>query len=312
LSADTYDIVIALGTRDRPQMLKKTLQSFQGLQLPDNSRVCLLVVDNNENRSAEAIFQQVASILSIDSIYVCEPERGIIAMRNRAVEEAINLQAQYMAFIDDDEEVFDQWLVIMFEALLQYHADVAVAGVNRVLPADTPQWVIKGRYFERPHFPTGTPRTAASTSNVLFKLKICKEWGLRFHPALRWCGSSDTFLFNQAYEKGAKIIWVKEGAIQEEIPESRANLSWILKRSFRHASAKVARMRLKYGYLKAFGMESLYGLSQLFWGMVELPGVLIWGKVGWVNALRKIYKFAGAFAGLAGYKYPEYKKTHGH
>jgi glycosyltransferase involved in cell wall biosynthesis len=305
-------LVIAIGTLNRPKMLEQALRSFQSLHVPHGLSTHLLLVDNDPGESARAVFTKVSHELPMASHYAAEPKKGIVYMRNRAIEEALAMEATHMAFIDDDEEVFPKWLEYMWQALHKYDAQVAVSGVQRKLPDNSPAWIVKGKYFERPHFATGTERNAASTSNVLFDLMICREWGLRFHPALNLCGSSDTFLFNQAHERGAKIIWVKEAVVSEEIPESRANLQWILKRSFRYASARTARMILKKGYGKALVSETFYGFSQLFWGIVELPGTFFLGKVGWVNALRKICKFGGSMAGLAGYKYPEYKKTHGH
>ncbi len=306
-------IVIGLGTYKRPQMLGDTLASFHHLRIPDGYKVELIIADNDEDESAHRIVMEHQEKIQFSAVYIVEPRRGIVYMRNRIMEEALKLEADLLAFMDDDEEVEPDWLVKMLEAKETYRADVVVGRVERILPQDTPKWIIKGKFFERPSIKTGTVRRAASTSNVVFDLPlIATRFGLRFHPALNLAGSSDTFLFTEATEKGARIVWVNENLVKEAIPVSRMTVDWLLKRAFRHTNCRTLRKRLKKPYLNVLFSESLYGIGHLIVGVVSLPVFIFQGKAGLVHSLRWIWKGAGSFSGLGGFVYKEYENVHGY
>ncbi|MFT6866820.1 MAG: succinoglycan biosynthesis protein ExoM [Cyclobacteriaceae bacterium] len=305
-------LIIGLGTFKRPKMLEETLKSFIDLSIPLNINVKLYVVDNDPENTAKTVVDLFAPKLSIETIYFTEERRGIVYMRNKIMEKALETGADLLAFIDDDEEVENNWLEVMMENKIKYQANVIVGRVERILPTDTPNWVIKGRFFERPNIKTGTVRIAASTSNVIFDLDlIANKMGLRFHPALNLSGSSDTFLFTEATKNGAKIIWVNDNLIKESIPTSRMTINWLLKRAFRHTNCRTLRKRIKNPYYKVLISESLYGLSHFILGIAFFPFYIFLGKAGIVHSLRFFWKGAGSFAGLSGYVYKEYETIHG-
>lgn len=294
-------------------MLGDTLASFHHLQIPEGYKVELVIADNDEEESAHRVVLEHQEKIQFSVVYLVEPRRGIVYMRNRIMDEALKLQADLLAFMDDDEEVEYNWLVKMLEAKETYRADVVVGRVERILPDHTPKWILRGRFFERPNITTGTVRKAASTSNVIFDLPlIANRFGLRFHPALNLAGSSDTFLFTEATEKGAKIVWVNENLVKESIPLSRMTVDWLLKRAFRHTNCRTLRTRLKKPYLSALLSESLYGLAHFLIGFLSLPVFIFQGKAGLVHSLRWIWKGAGSFSGLGGFVYKEYENVHGY
>lgn len=306
-------IVVGLGTLNRPKMLEDTLKSFLGLTVPEGYHLHLLVADNDPEKSAEEAVMNISSKLKFPCSYIVEERRGIVYMRNTIIDKAESLGADLLAFIDDDEEVEANWLEIMLENKAKFEANVVVGRVARILPADTPKWILKGKFFERPSIKTGTVRKAASTSNVIFDFDLlCKEMGLRFHPALNLAGSSDTFMFTEATEKGAKIIWVNDDLIKESIPKSRMTVKWLLERAFRHTNCRTLRARLKYPYPKVLWSEGLYGLLHFVLGIISIPVYIFLGKAGIVHSLRFLWKGAGSFAGLGGFVFQEYKKVHGH
>ena len=306
-------IVIGLGTFNRPKMLEDCLKSFEQLNIPNGYIAKLLIADNDPKKSAVEIAESYKNRLPIEVEYFVEGNRGIVFMRNAIIERALESKAELLAFIDDDEEVETNWLEAMLEQKEKHQAQVVVGRVARILPKDTPQWILRGKFFERPNIPTGTVRKAASTSNVIFDLDlICVKMGLRFHPALNLSGSSDTYLFTEATEKGAKIIWVNDNLIKESIPLSRMSVNWLLQRAFRHTNCRTLRQRLKKPYISALFSESLYGFLHFFLAIVTLPIYIFRGKAGLVHTLRLIWKGAGSFAGLTGYVYKEYEKVHGY
>ncbi|MEQ8474378.1 MAG: glycosyltransferase [Marinoscillum sp.] len=307
-------ILVGFGTIDRPKMLVETLASLTKLHISPRVTLEVVVADNDPNESARTTVESYHDeFKNCKLTYLTEPRRGIVFMRNTIIDYALRQDVDLLAFIDDDEMVAPEWLDRMMETKEKYNADVVVGRVARILPDDTPGWVKFGKFFERPNVPTGTIRKAASTSNVLYDLKLLGiEFGLKFHPALNLSGSSDTYMFTEATERGAKIVWLNEDLVHEWIPKSRMTVKWQLQRAFRHTNCRTLRKRLKYPYYRAFISESAYGLLHFFLGIVTFPVYIFRGKAGFVHTLRFLWKGAGSFAGLSGFVYKEYENIHGY
>lgn len=298
---------------NRPKMVRDMLVSLSKLELPENYEIELVLADNDPNESTRPLAEEYQSIFKFPFTYLVEKKRGIVYMRNTILHYASNQNTSLLAFIDDDEMVSPDWLLRMLETKKKFNADVVVGRVARLLPENTPQWVRKGRFFERPNIDTGTVRKAASTSNVLFDFRlIVEKYGLRFHPALNLSGSSDTYLFSEATEKGAKIVWLNDDLVHEWIPESRMKVKWLLNRAFRHTNCRTLRKRLKHPYVHALISESGYGLLHFFLFFVSIPINIFRGKAGVVHTLRFFWKGVGSFAGLGGIVYKEYEEIHGY
>ncbi len=312
MSQPVEKITMGLGTFQRPKMLANTLDSLTQIELPENTEITLVLADNDEAGSARQVFEEFQPKFPFASRYLIVNERGIIYMRNRVLEEALTLGADYITFIDDDERVKPEWLKVMLATLKEYDADAVDGAVERVLPPETPKWVIKGRFLEWHNFKTGSLRQSGSTSNIIFKRKIIDEYGLRFHPALNFAGASDTFLFKQAALKGAKIVWLNERLVYEYFPASRVTREWILKRAYRRTNSKFIRKRLEYGYPRAAATQFFNGVFQLVVGGVLSIISLPFGQMARVHAQRIFMKGLGTFNGIFGGVYEEYRKTHGH
>ncbi len=306
-------LIIGLGTYRRPNMLADALDSLSKLDIPEGIQASLVVADNDPDKSAESTVEEFADkFKNLDLIYILAKERGIVHMRNEIVQYALDHKADFLAFLDDDEEVTNDWLEKMLSTKEKYNADVVVGRVARTLPKNTPKWIKHGKFFERPSIPTGTIRKAASTSNVLFDLlKLCEDFGLRFHRALNLVGSSDTHFFSTATQKGAKIVWLNEDLVSENIPKSRMTVKWQLNRAFRHTNCRTVRKRISNSYSSVLFSESIYGIAHFLLGIFSFPINIFRGKAGIVHTLRFFWKGAGSFAGLVGYKFEEYRNVHG-
>jgi len=305
-------IVIGLATFKRPQMLSKTLESLRQQRTIPETSVELVLVDNDEEKSALPTFEQYHKQFAFALHYFNEPVKGIASARNRIVEESLRLGAHYLAFMDDDEIASTDWIFQLYEGLVKYDADVVTGSSERIIPADAPEWIKKGRFFALRNRPSGEVRKSGSTRNVLFDLqKLCVDWKLRFHPGLNLVGSSDAFFFEEAYLKGARIVSVAEASIVEELPASRLTAKWILSRSFRGGNSKVARRYLRHGAVAALAMLP-QATGGLLWGtfiaLITLPAQ----KQTRIRNRRGLYYNMGVLSAIFGYRYQEYKKAHGH
>lgn len=293
-------------------MLSKTLESLKVQQLIPNITLELVLVDNDEEKSALATFEQYHKQFPYSMHYFVEPEKGIASARNRIVEESIGLGAHYLAFMDDDEIAMADWIFQLYQGLVKYEADVVTGSSERTIPNDAPEWIKKGRFFALRNRPSGEVRKSGSTRNVLFDLrKLCVEWKLRFHPGLNLVGSSDAFFFEEAYLKGARIVSVAEASILEELPASRLTAKWILSRSFRGGNSKVVRRYLRHGALAALAMLP-QAIGGLLWGSLMALVTLPAQKHTRIRNRRGLHYNLGVFSGIVGYRYQEYKKAHGH
>jgi succinoglycan biosynthesis protein ExoM len=161
--------------------------------------------------------------------YCVEPQQNIALARNMAFQHA---SGDFIAFIDDDEFPADDWLCALFKACEAY----GVAGVlGPVIPyyeLEPPQWVKKGGFFDRPAYKTGYKLNWAEsrTSNGLIRRSILNGAGAPFRSEFDTAGE-DVDFFRRMMETGCAFIWCNEAIVYEEVPSSRCNRSYLLKRA---------------------------------------------------------------------------------
>ncbi len=118
------DLTVAICTRDRPELLKKCLESILRLRANESRYFPVLVVDNASSTSAT---REVAT--NADVLYVLEPRPGLDFARNRALAE---VTTEMIAFVDDDAVVDGGWVSGLDSAWA--HDPTAVAVTGQVLP----------------------------------------------------------------------------------------------------------------------------------------------------------------------------------
>lgn len=120
------DLSVIVCTRDRPHALARCLASLAAQDSPPGQ---IIVVDNSERRTAEAVTAGVEGVQ-----YVHEPRRGLSVARNAGVRTS---RGALIAFTDDDVEPRANWTAEIVRAFSSAAVE-AVTGL--VLPArlDTP------------------------------------------------------------------------------------------------------------------------------------------------------------------------------
>jgi succinoglycan biosynthesis protein ExoM len=106
-------------------MLSTLLAASVKLKPPPGQRLALLIVDNDPEGTANAAVENARLSSPMPVHYCIETQRGILNARNRVLEEAILLDASYLAFIDDDEIMTPDWLAELYSVLLESRADAA-------------------------------------------------------------------------------------------------------------------------------------------------------------------------------------------
>jgi GT2 family glycosyltransferase len=194
----------------------------------------IVVVDNDHLRSAQHVVSDFAAASPVPVSYWSEPRQNIALARNKAVE---NAEADFIAFIDDDEFPTKRWLANLFEACRKYQADGVLGPVVPEFESRPPQWVVKGGFFERPNYETGH-RLAwkqTRTGNVLFRRQILDGNDIWFKAEFD-TGGEDVDFFRRMTEQGRSFVWCREAVVYEVVPSSRCKRSYLLKRALLRGS----------------------------------------------------------------------------
>jgi hypothetical protein len=219
-------------------------------------------------------------------------------------------EADWLAFVDDDEVVDARWLDALLMAQTHFAADVVTGPVISTYTATTPRWIVEGRFFERGRRPTGQVLQTAATNNVLVGMHVFRDGRFRFDTSMALTGGTDTHLFHRVSRAGFKIVWTDDALVYEEVPVSRANLAWLLQRQYRKGVVDVLLQRaLEPSSLAA---ASLVGRSfgRLAKGVMMLPLVLMGGRRGVATALQRVARGTGALLRICGLGYEEYRAVH--
>lgn len=147
-------VSICVATYQRPEGLKRLMAGLDRLIFTklEQPQIEIILVDNDPTCSARTFCEQFQLQFKWSLKYFSEPQRGISYERNKAVAEASDA-ADFILFIDDDEVPEPAWLDELLIAQQAYNADVVAGPSLPFFPVpDTPEWVVKGKFFESPRF----------------------------------------------------------------------------------------------------------------------------------------------------------------
>ncbi len=300
---------IGIITCQRPHSLSRLLAALEHLSLgPEQAAsVSVVVVDNDESGATRGLVEQHAAHSRWPVAWFHEPRRGISFARNEVVRRAGD--ADFVAFIDDDEEPSPVWLDALLRVQAQYDADVVAGPVLSRHEVPPPEWVVRGRFFERPRYDTGAALVTGGTGNVLLRRSCLPD--PPFCLELATTGGEDIYLFQELQLAGAKMVWCDEAVAYEWVPASRVKPRWLLMRAWRSGLARgyIQRRRPRRALDVIF--TPLHGLMLLLAGIV-FTAVL--GPIGMhrlVRGLRRVCYGAGLMLGVFGLLHQEYREIHG-
>ena len=302
-------IAICVLTYKRPDSLARLLAGLNELTFrgePSNGRI--IVVDNDEDGSAEETCRRWEQQLRWPLTYVIERRRGIAGARNTALDRADD--AEWICFIDDDEVPEPNWLDELMRVQQEHAADVVTGPVVPGWSGPVPEWIRRGGFFDPPRHATGKQLTRAYTGNVLFRSEIVRS-GLRFDERLGLTGGEDRDLFERVAAAGYKIVWADDAVAVELVPPTRMRARWILQRAFRYGIMTPPIERSLGGRPLTDVRLLAVGCYRVLKGTFFLPLTWPFGRHLSVTYLRHICYGAGMLAGWFGLRYHEYRRTHG-
>lgn len=229
------------------------------------ARARILVVDNDPAGGAERTVSAAARAARPDGaepdgaapeiVYVHEPEPGIVAGRNRALDESGH--EHLLVFIDDDELPRPGWLAALLDAR-ERHGCAAVTGPTPPVFETAPDpWVTACGAFDSWEAADGARVRSADTGNLLLDLGRVRALSLRFDPRYGLTGGEDSLFTRSLTLKGEEIRFAAGAVVDKRVPARRAQRDWVLRRAHRSGSTWVrvridtaprARAALRLGY----------------------------------------------------------------
>lgn len=229
-ASDGGTVVVAVLTYRRTEELAKLLPLLADQATQIHPPAPIVVVDNDPECSARDVVADVGPGVR----YVHEPEPGIAAGRNRAIDEAAGAAA--LVFIDDDELPEPGWLASLVERWRNSGGSAVTGPVQSRFETAVDPWVVASGHFAEWEFGDGEWVPAAATNNLLLDLATVRRLDLRFDPAFGLSGGSDSRLTRELVRRGGRILWAPEARVSELVPPDRATKAWVCRRITRTAN----------------------------------------------------------------------------
>jgi glycosyltransferase involved in cell wall biosynthesis len=246
----------------------------------------VLIVDNDSAESAKTVASAFTGTLPVS--YVVQPTQSISLARNKAVSSSAG---DYIAFIDDDEFPTPRWLVTLLAACQQYKSDGVLGPVKPHFDQKPPDWVVRGKFYDRPSYPTGLRIDAhkGRTGNVLLKRSVFDGLSQPFHPEFRT--GEDQDFFRRMIESGHVFIWCHEAMAYETVPPIRWNRGFMLRRALHRGATAVLHPTFNTVDV-AKSLIAVPGYT------VILPFALLWGHDRFMRYLVSLCDHLGKLLAL--------------
>ena len=290
ITSQASHISVCICTYKRSDLLKRLLNDLRDQETGGRFTYSIVICDNDQLRSAEAIVSDFTANSNISVKYCVEPQQGIAQARNKAVQ---NATGNYVALIDDDEFPERNWLQSLFAAFEKYEVDGVLGPVKPAFPNGVPRWIVKGRFYDRPCHETGLVLAPAQTrtGNVLLKEYLLRDSNPPFRPEFR--DGEDVDFFRRAIDRGCTFIWCNEAVVFEVVPPVRWKRSFMLKRAlFRGA---LVPLHPNFGWRKV--IKSMVALPTY---ILVLPVALLVGQHRFMTVMVKLCDHLGLLLAFVG------------
>ena len=294
-------VTIAIPTFRRPKGLKRLLEALARLETDADIRV--LVADNDASgQEGLRLCAAVAADYRWPLRAVLAKDRGIAQVRNVLVAEALQEPCDFLAMIDDDEWPDPQWISAFLLIQRQTGADALQGSI-----------LFDDQSGATPDISRATGKTSMlqGAGNLFLSAgRLAAMPAPWFDPAFALTGGEDRDFFLRLKADGARFAWADAARCFGDVPESRANISWALKRAYSIGNSDM-RVLLKHspGVL-TWAAEASKIMGALLLSL-PLAVILAPSPNHRLAPLTKLFRAAGKLTAMVGLRYNEYAVVHG-
>lgn len=268
--------------------------------------VDIIIVDNDKEKTAKIIIEKLNQICSqtFQIYYYDYPIKGLSNVRNELIKYSILLKPDFIIFIDDDEYVSVDWLTELVKTMVIKNADAARGPVIPVLDPPISKY-ISHWFSDEEHHGDDELLTTLFTGNLIVRRSSLEKYNILFDSRFNLSGSEDIYFGIQILKQGARLYWASKAIAYETIPERKANLTWLIKRSYRGASTHTYILKVEKKHIQLL-KKMIVSIIYIITGSLATILVFIpirkkyWG-------ILKFSEGIGGFSGFSNILYEEYK-----
>jgi hypothetical protein len=216
---------------------------------------------------------------------------------------ALQLQADWIAFIDDDEVPQQDWMVQLCAAAWTHNADAVNGVVRYKFPDDCPTWR-RRKPWEDWGNAEGARLDSAGTGNVLFRASMASH--LRFDESQGMLGGEDSHFFRRFHDAGGRIVLSLKPVVTETVPWSRLTLQGFIKKHFRKGIAEI-----EYRRMNGQRIRRSRAIRRFLRGLRILPLTPFRGLGNMLSGICMIAESAGIAWSISGRRFQYYKHVTG-
>ena len=237
---ESKHLAVIVCTFNRHDTLRKTLASMARLTPGRDISFSVVVVDNSEDSNALPLIDEISQTVPYELWAIPAHPPNISIARNAGVAAT---RSEYVAFIDDDQELDPNWLVALEQALTGSCKDVFFGAVEPVYEApdrvdDTVDLVFSRRVNGASGTelfamgPNKTPGVALGCGNAILRRSTTLTDPIPFDPDFGNGGGEDYDLFCRLQRRGCRFAWVAEAGVREFVPAGRCDPVYMASRLF--------------------------------------------------------------------------------
>jgi cellulose synthase/poly-beta-1,6-N-acetylglucosamine synthase-like glycosyltransferase len=289
-------------------MLKKLILSINECRIDKSliKNVNIIVIDNDIEKTAEQTVKDLTDRFNycIKLNYYNYPVKGLSNVRNELFNRASDYNPDFIVCIDDDEFPTSDWLNQLLLTITEIKADIVLGPVIPVFENEVSRYI--SYWFKYKNLPNYQKINFFWTGNFIICSEFLLKHKIKFDERFNFTGSEDSHFGVTALNAGANICWANNAVVYETIPDKRAKLKWLVKRSYNGAITFCYILKLEKNYNELL-KKALISIAYFVSGTIALIALLCpfrWKYWG----ILKLSESIGGFAGLFGMKFNEYAK----
>ena len=300
--------LLCVTTCKRPRMLDAALASLERAGVADGWMAKMLVLDNDSEETARPVFEAREETAAFPIRYAVEPRRGLSAVRNRAIDEALSENADALVFFDDDQVAHPDCLRFLLEDMEKSGADIINGFVSRVWPGGVHPWWAPKDWQPPKNCPVQTDACGAGLTAFSRDVISQALFDFRFN----FTGFEDIEYTRRASRAGFAVFHSDRARADEGVPPSRASFRGCVK-MFWGGNVSQARIRIKEsGRLSAFANLAPKGLAKIGKGVLLCPLIPFSPRKFAGRVVKNIVAGAGMFCGACAFRgYEKYREIEG-